>query len=83
MDHQARQTTAVQRAPADEARPPHRAGPPPGARTWEVQEWIGEAQVLLGTVEAVHHPCAEVKAMTEYRIFDTDRQSRIRVVVRR
>jgi hypothetical protein len=83
MDHQARQTTAVQRAPAEEPRPLYRAGTPPGARTWEVQEEIGEAVVLLGTVEAVHHPCAHVKAITQYRVFDTDRQARLRVVVRR
>lgn len=83
MDHQARQTTAVQPSASDDPGIGWRTGAPPEPRTWEVQEWIGNALVLLGTVEAVHHETARVRAMTQHRIFDTDRQDRIRIVVRR
>jgi hypothetical protein len=48
-------------------------------RTWEVRETIGDYDELLGTVRAVHQPNAYTKAIAQFRIFDTDRMTRIRL----
>ncbi len=81
MDHQA--TATAHRTTGSGAAAPAAPGPAVAARVWEVREWIGSSLELLGTVEAVHQPGARIKAVTAFRVFDSQRQARLRVVPRR
>lgn len=51
----------------------------PGPRVWDVHEQIGDFEELLGTVTAVHQPNAMARAVTQFRIFDSIRMTRIRL----